>query len=31
MVLVSVSVVLAVLVCGLFYFRRTERTFADVV
>jgi lipopolysaccharide transport system permease protein len=30
-VAVSATVVLAVLVSGLFYFRRTERTFADIV
>jgi lipopolysaccharide transport system permease protein len=31
MVLISVSVVLLVLMLGMFYFRRTEQTFADVV
>ncbi|MBI4640643.1 MAG: ABC transporter permease [Candidatus Tectomicrobia bacterium] len=31
MLVISVIVVLALLVSGMFYFRRTERTFADVV
>ena len=30
-VAVSTAVVFLVLVSGLFYFRRTERTFADIV
>ena len=31
MVLVSAAVVAVVLISGLFYFRRVERTFADVI
>jgi ABC-type polysaccharide/polyol phosphate export permease len=31
MLLLSVGVALVILVSGIFYFRRMERTFADVV